>query len=169
MLKLEVPHFNQHKEGWCVPACVEMILHYLQGVYGDDITVLTQTKIGSICSTDVDGTFFRKWEALNFEIVKNVPSVEFKLRCNQNPETLLIELNKGLPIIVFLQNGDDSDTPAHAVVITGINKATNTIYYNDPYGEKDTENELGRFEKEWEKDFCGWFLEIDLQEKLEEE
>jgi len=167
MLKLEVPHHKQLWDGWCLPASVEMILDYLQGQYGDDIKVLTQTEIAKICSTKTDGTDFDRWEILSKKTMKFTPSIEFAIRCNQNPKGLLVELSKGQPVIVFLEGGNGSEAPAHAVVITGIDKATSTIYYNDPYGEKDEAFEIGRFEKEWQKDFCGWFLEIGLQDKLE--
>lgn len=167
-MRLDVPLKVTAKDGFCVPACVEMVLLFLQNLYGPTIKSLSQLDIGKSCGTTEDGTVYEAWEQLNKSTSRFVPSVEFELKSNQEIKDIVKELGKNLPAIILMEMEDPEEKERfpHAVVATGIDNSRRMVIFNDPMGGKDREMEMGKFRSLWAKDYCAWYIRIGLQRKL---
>lgn len=106
---LDVPHFEQSGEGYCLPACARMVLAYLG-------MERTEAEIAQLLGTQRFGT-------PNFAIVKLAAwGVEVDFRVWELEE-LLSALAKGQPVILFVQTGFldywEEDF-GHAIVVVGV-------------------------------------------------
>jgi len=101
-------------------------------------------KIGKIIETKKDGTFPDKVLNLNSnkisELASSIPSIEFELKLSSHTlDEIESEIGDDQPPIAWIRLYDEEHIKkcAHAVVITGIERESGQIYYNDPiYGEK---------------------------------
>jgi len=169
LLKIDVPLEWYKRDGWCLPACVKMVLRHLRNVHGDGIQILSQNKIAKICHTNEVGTEYDANQRLNEITVKFTPSVEFYFRSNCQIKTMIPELGEFKPVIAFMEmpstEYEDERFP-HAVVVTGIDKTQRRIIYNDPIKGKDEKLTFGAFRSYWASDFCLWLLGLNWQKKL---
>jgi hypothetical protein len=153
MPKLNVPMFLPLQEDGhsCVPRCVKMILMYIENSFEDRVPDFDIEKIGKITETRRDGTYPEKIMNLNKvkEVLTAMPSIEFEYEMKRHTiDEIEKELKDKQPLIawVTLMSGR---RPAHAVVITGLDMETRTVYYNDPiFGEQ--EEDLPSFLTRWE-------------------
>jgi ABC-type bacteriocin/lantibiotic exporter with double-glycine peptidase domain len=123
MFWLAVPHQQQDKAGWCLPACVAMVAAYWQ-------QPLLQTDVANwLCTQDDIGTpagRMRRLAQRGFDVVYRTGSV------------LELEawLAKKTPCILFVRTGElpywEVDTP-HALVLIGIEG--DSAYVLDPTTE----------------------------------
>ncbi len=154
--------------GWCVPACVEMTLKYLNNCHGPGIECLSQIEIAKLCGTTEGGTQHDAVVNLNAQTERYIPSVDFRFVKNQTLKDVNRELSQNLPVIAFVQKRADNDKYPHAVLITGLNTSGDRIQYNDPMGKADEQTDIGKFMDMWAKDFCAWFISLGVQRKLDE-
>lgn len=113
---LNVPHLLQHKDGWCLPACVAMVAAYWQQpVTQDDVALWLGTR-------DEIGTPAGRVQRLTqrgFDVIYRAGSAL----------ELAAWLERKTPCILFVRTGElpywQVDTP-HALVLVGIegNRAT---------------------------------------------
>jgi len=167
-LHLEIPHCVQERMGWCVPACVEMVLKYLRLCHGPGIDELAQEDIAKLCKTTSGGTRYDAASLLSERTVRFTPSVEFEYVHNQNTESIRKQLAMNQPVIAFVEMETDyeQETFPHAILITGIDRRKYRVSFNDPMGKKDESVDIGRFQRMWEKDFCAWFVNVEFQRKI---
>jgi hypothetical protein len=153
MPKLDVPIILPLQEDGnsCVPRCVKMVFMYISNSSEGRIPDFDLDKIGKIVEIKRDGTYPEKVLNLNKvkEVVTAMPSIEFEYEMKTHAiDEIEEELNDKQPMIawVTLMKGKRS---AHAVVITGLDMETRTVYYNDPiYGQQ--EEDLPSFLTRWE-------------------
>jgi len=152
--------------GWCVPACVDMVLRYLKDCHGLGIECPSQLEIAKLCGTTEGGTQYDAVVRLNAQTQRYIPSVDFDYVTNRKLQDLNKELSKNLPVLAFIEKKADNDAYPHTIVISGLDMAGDRILYNDPMGKANEVCEIGRFMEMWAKDFCVWFISIGLQRKL---
>ena len=116
---LPVPHFEQSRDGTCLPACVQMILAYL----GDE---RTEADLATLLGTKEYGTPIRQAERLWQD--------GYDVQCCQLARTdLETYLNDGLPVIVRVWTAMLdywTITTSHVVVIVGYDERS--VFLNDP-------------------------------------
>ena len=140
MLKrLVVPHFKQIRDGFCLPACVEMVLGY----WGIE---QAQTKLAKILQTVPGaGTSGSK---INLLASKHLNVI---YESGELPD-LRRALENEIPPIVLVWTGELpywKITTPHAVVVTGI--SDESIWLNDPAEEKpDVQVTIGNFYLAWD-------------------
>ena len=134
---LPVPHLQQDKPAWCLPACAAMVAAYWkQPLYQADIARwLGTTPIGTPSSR------IQKISRHGFDVVYQTGSW-----------AQLVEwLEQQVPCIVFVRTGElpywAVDTP-HAVVLAGI--ATESVFLFDPaFSEAPLEAPVDAFMLAW--------------------
>lgn len=142
---LSVPHIRQLGEGYCLPACAQMVLTYSGLLDADAIGETAQLKLAKQLQTIPDvGT----------------PGFRIRLLASRRVEVihrrgeladLRAALNKGIPPIIMLVTGDlpywDIST-THAVVLLAIDEKS--VLLNDPdYEKAPIRVSQGDFELAW--------------------
>jgi len=149
--KLNVPLIAQQEEFWCVPACIKMVLEYLNnsGMLKIPAPSLGLQQIARIVKTQ-DGTAAHDVPAINEWLEDVVPSLEFEdeYRTRRVSE-IEAELDAKRPCIPWMFVTDGIHRGFHAVVITDINVQANQITYNDPGPPRETTQALSAFEVQW--------------------
>ena len=121
MPSLNIPHIQQVKSGWCLPACVAMVTAYLQQpLLQDDIARWLGTD-------DLVGTPARR--------ITRLTRQGFDVTYNDFGAVVDLEgwLNRQIPPILFLLTGELSYwtiNTQHAVVLAGF--SGNEAYLFDP-------------------------------------
>lgn len=117
MPSLNIPHIQQTKDGWCLPACVAMVTAYWQQpLLQDDVALwLGATNVG------VPASRVHRLSARGWTVVYRTGSLQ----------DVISWLEKGIPCILFVRTGDlpywELDTP-HAIVASGVqNEIVNVI------------------------------------------
>ena len=116
---LSVPHFEQSRDGTCLPACVQMVLAYL----GDE---RTEADLATLLDTKDYGTPISHAEKLRQD------GYDVRLRQLTRIE-LETYLNDGLPVIVRVWTAMLdywTITASHVVVIVGYDERA--VFLNDP-------------------------------------
>lgn len=149
MVKLNVPMFGQPIFYYCVPACIKMVLEYIREKHGEKIPRLSIKTIARVVRTTIDGTTPKDVENMNEALRRAEPSVEFKAKFLSRFPEITKELNEERPVIVWINVVEPPDTVLHAVVITGFDPETNTVFFNDPDGGVEKTEEVGVFIKKW--------------------
>jgi len=109
--------------------------------------------IAEILETSADGTLLENVRNLNtnLTVLRAIPSLEFDvdLRMHSLSE-IEEEINNNRPVIAWVELSDGVHRCAHTIVITGLDRDRNLIYYNDPMlGEK--QKDIGAFMSRWER------------------
>jgi ABC-type bacteriocin/lantibiotic exporter with double-glycine peptidase domain len=116
---LLVPHFEQSRDGACLPACVQMVLSHL----GD---VRTEADFSKLLGTKEYGTPIRNAERLREE------GYDVQV-CQLTRKDLESYLEAGLPIIVrvwTIMLDYWHVTTSHVVVVVGCDDSS--VFLNDP-------------------------------------
>ncbi len=116
---LSVPHFEQSRDGFCLPACIQMVLAY----WGRSIT---EAELAKQLQTTSLGTPIRHVERLR----RYGYRVEFG---SSTVQQMKEHLTAGRPVITRLWTEmlDYWDTvTSHVVVVTGFDE--HYVYLNDP-------------------------------------
>ena len=135
---LKVPYIRQLADGYCLPACAQMVLAY-SGIKRDQVQLAKQLKMIPKAGTPS----FR---------IRLLASKKLKVSYRRGEiADLRTALNNGMPPIIMLVTGDlpywDIST-THAVVLLGIDE--NSVLLNDPdYEEAPIRVSLGDFELAW--------------------
>jgi hypothetical protein len=149
--KLNVPLIAQQEEFWCVPACIKMVLEYLNssGMLTVPTPSLALLQIARIVKTQ-DGTAAHDVPAINEWFEEAVPSVEFEddYRSRRVNE-IEVEIANKRPCIPWMFVTDGIHRACHAVVVTDIDIEANSISYNDPGPPRETTQKLSAFEVAW--------------------
>lgn len=116
---LPVPHFEQSRDGSCLPACVQMVLNHM----GDE---RTEADLSKLLGTKEYGTPIRNAERLRED--------GYEVQVRQLTRTELESyLEVGLPVIVRVWTtmlGYWDVTTSHVVVVVGFDD--NSVFINDP-------------------------------------
>ena len=130
-----------------------MVFMYISNCLGGRAPNLEINDIAEIVETKADGTLFEDVRNLNTDltVLRTIPSLEFdvvlKMRSLSEIEE---EINNNRPVIAVVELSDDIRRFKHAILITGLDKGENLIYYNDPmFGEM--QEEIGSFMSRWER------------------
>jgi ABC-type bacteriocin/lantibiotic exporter with double-glycine peptidase domain len=137
---LPVPHRRQIADGYCLPACVQMVFAYL-GIE------LSQEKIARKLKTvpraGTPGFHLQRLASSALEVIYRSGDVN----------DLRLALNQGLPPIVLVATGQLpywGEATAHAVVVIGIEGSS--IIVNDPaMSEPAIQVSVGDFELAWDE------------------
>lgn len=158
--------FGQPTVYYCVPACIKMVLEYARKKYGKEIPRLSIKTIARVVGTTIDGTAPKDVENMNERLSKAVPSVEFKTEFLSRFPEIVKELNdEENPVIAWINCVEPPDTVWHAVVVTGFDPETNTIFYNDPEGSVKKKEEVGIFINKW--GVSGRLVKVLIGKKLQ--
>ena len=151
--RLQVPVVSQEDEFYCVPACLKMVLEYLNnGTLKVPTPNFTVEEIARIVKTQ-DGTWVHEVPLINPRIINAVPSVEFEDEYkSRRIEEIKTELSAGRPVIALMELTDGVHRAWHAVVVTDINLDENKIWFNDPAVGEVTMS-LRQFQALWERAF----------------
>jgi ABC-type bacteriocin/lantibiotic exporter with double-glycine peptidase domain len=118
-VSLQAPHFEQSRDGACLPACVRMVLAY----QGDD---RTEAEIAALLGTKPYGTPISHVIRLNeWGYVAVIASLS-------QPE-LTLHLDRNTPVIARVWTGflsHWSQVTSHVVVVVGYNERQ--VLINDP-------------------------------------
>lgn len=117
---LPVPYYQQLRNGYCLPACVQMVLAY----WG---LARSQPELAKQLQTIEDaGTPASR--------VKNLATNNLQVTYSDGElDALRVALEQNIPPIVFVNTGELpywSIATAHAVVVVGIHNQT--VFLNDP-------------------------------------
>lgn len=151
MVKLDVPLIPQQEEFYCVPACIKMVMEYLNssGMLRVPLPTLELREIARVVKTS-DGTLAHNVPLINPRLDAAVPSVEFE---DEYRSRIIHEIEeehlRGLPCIPWMLLTDGVHFTHHAVVITDIDRDLNRITYNDPGPPRETTQPLSAFETVW--------------------
>jgi len=153
--KLKVPLvLPLQEDGYsCVPRCIKMIFMYISNCLEGHAPNLDIDDIAEIIETKIDGTLLENVRNLNTDltVLRAIPSLEFDvdLRMHSLSE-IEDEINNNRPVIAWVEMSEGIHRCAHAIVITGLDKDKDLIYYNDPmFGE--VQEEIGAFMSRWER------------------
>lgn len=116
---LPVPHFEQSRDGTCLPACIQMVLAYL----GDE---RTEANLAALLGTKEYGTPIRHAEKLRQD------GYDVHVRQLTRNE-MVTYLNEGFPVIarVWTTMLDYwTVTTSHVVVVVGYDEQS--VFLNDP-------------------------------------
>lgn len=135
---LKVPYIRQLADGYCLPACAQMVLAYL-GIKRDQVQLAEQLKM--IPRAGTPGFRIRLLASKKLEVIYRSGEVA----------DLRAALNKGMPPIIMLVTGDLpywEISTTHAVVLLAIDEKS--VLLNDPdYEEAPIRVSLGDFELAW--------------------
>ena len=149
--KLIVPLIPQHEQFYCVPACIKMVLEYLnqRGKLTAPLPDLTISDIAKAIKTQ-DGTWAPDVPLLNPLLEEANPSVEFEdAYRSRRVEEIDGEIDAGRPCIPFLYLTDGVHHTWHAVVVSYIKIDRNTITINDPGPAIERTMVLSEFQGLW--------------------
>ena len=149
--RLNVPLIAQREEFWCIPACIEMVLEYLNN--SEMLSTPTPTfgldELARILRTK-DGTWAHDIPAINPRLEEAIPSVEFEDEYRlRMVEEIDVEVTNRRPCIAMLHLGDGKHRTWHAVVVTDIDIGANRIWYNDPGPPMQRTETLSAFQHFW--------------------
>lgn len=87
----------------------------------------------------------------NVTVLRAIPSLEFDVDLKMHSlSEIEEEINNNRPIIAWVELLEGIHRYTHAIVITGLDRDKDLIYYNDPFfGE--TQEEIGAFMSRWER------------------
>lgn len=126
-----------------------MVLEYVRQEHGKKIPRLSIKTISRVVKTTIDGTAPKDVENMNDALRRARPSVEFETEFLGRFPEIRKELDEGRPVIVWINCVEPPDMVWHAVVVTGFDPETNTVFYNDPDGKVKKKEEVGVFIKKW--------------------
>jgi hypothetical protein len=158
---LDVPVVYQEDDFSCVPVCIKMVLEFLRVQNrGGYIPNMDVREIAETVATDELGTSLENVRKINEKLVKAVPSLEFAPEVNCGFAELEREIVQGKPVIAWVR------IPfSHSIVVTGVDTALLTVYYNDPQKGK-RQMEMGKFMSSWlEADNV--LIKVKVGEKLQ--
>ena len=127
---------------------------YVETVFDDPrLPDFDLEKIGKIIETRADGTYPEKILNLNRakEVASSKPSIEFDHQIKYHTlDEISKELEEKQPPIAWVRLTDKGIIHGctHAVVIKGLNKPNNTIYFNDPMLGENINDFLARWDEE---------------------
>jgi hypothetical protein len=110
---LKVPHHRQSQPGYCLPACVRMVLAFWQHE-------ISEAELVQILEARFFGTpapNIRRLSGLGFEIAYDTGTLT----------QIRAYLSQGIPCLLFVQTGNLpywQDDVGHAVVASGIDELT---------------------------------------------
>jgi ABC-type bacteriocin/lantibiotic exporter with double-glycine peptidase domain len=141
---LDVPLEYQEDDVSCVPVCMKMILEFIRRENPTGyIPNMNVEEISQTVGTDELGTPLENIEKINEKLGKAVPSVEFVAELNCSFREIENEILEGKPVIAWVKIPHP-----HSIVVTGLNKDSLIVYYNDPeLGKKQIE--MGKFVSSW--------------------
>lgn len=120
-MRLAVPHRQQLNSGYCLPACVEMVLAYW-GIARDQSAIAQQP--GTIPGAGTPGSRI-------FLLIS--PKLDVTYQARGEVSDLLKALRQSIPPIALVSTGQlpywNEDTP-HAVVVIGMEESH--VILNDP-------------------------------------
>jgi ABC-type bacteriocin/lantibiotic exporter with double-glycine peptidase domain len=148
MPKLNVPSWGQPSPNYCVPACIKMILEYLRQDYGDNIPRLSLSRIARIVETKWDGTSPKDVENINKYLETKV-CIKFKAQFMGHFQDIEKELREKRPVIVWVNIAPAPNLLWHAVVVRGFDPDTNSVFFNDPWDNREKSEEVGVFIQKW--------------------
>lgn len=135
---LRVPYIRQLADGYCLPACAQMVLAYL-GIKRDQVQLAKQLKM--IPKAGTPGFRIRLLASKKLEVIYRSGEIA----------DLRVALNKGMPPIIMVVTSElpySELQSAHAVVLLAIDE--NSVLLNDPdYEEAPIRVSLGNFELAW--------------------
>lgn len=136
---LPVPHRSQLIDGYCLPACVEMVLAY-QGVERKQTTLAADMRVTP--GVGVPGSRVLRLASRRLEVTYH----------EGIPQDLENALAAGLPPIALVYTGElpywSIATP-HAVVVTGLDEQS--IWLNDPaWQQANIQVPLDEFQLAWD-------------------
>jgi len=114
----------------CVPTSVSMVLEYWHNQDSDNKTLSPQ----QLLDLNISDGDFTEGDGMRIDKIDDeLSSIDYKSKTHQNSsrEVLIDELAKG-PVVATVRLGMKKTGRSHAVVVTGINENTNTVYINDP-------------------------------------
>jgi len=158
---IDVPVELQDDDFSCVPVCIKMVLEYIKQRNPDsNLPLKSLQELSSAMGTDELGTPLDGVQGLNSILNKTLPSIEFegKIRCTLAEIEEDLEMEK--PVFAWLK----MPFP-HSIVVTGLDKQTLTIYYNDPLKGKN-KIEMGKFMSAWEA-LDRVLIKVKIGEKLQ--
>jgi len=142
--KLDVPLVYQENDSYCTPACIKMVLEFIEAQNPEGfLPSMDIDEIAEAIGTDELGTPLENIENINKELERAVPSVEFKAEMNCSFKEIEDEILQGRVVIAWIYLLYN-----HSVVVTGMNKDLLKIYCNDPESGK-REMEMGEFISAW--------------------
>lgn len=154
MVRLKVPLVVPLQEDGhsCVPRCIKMIFMYISNCLEGRAPDLDIDDIAKVIETRADGTLLENVRNLNtnLTILQAIPSLEFDVELKMHSlSEIEEEIDNNRPVIAWVELSEGTRRCAHAVVIVGLDRDKDLIYYNDPMlGEK--EEEIGAFMSRWE-------------------
>ena len=118
---LPLPHRPQQGDGYCLPACVQMVFAYL-GISRTQDTIAKTLRLDPPFGT-------------RHSNIKKLASAKIKVTYEAGDLAVLhLWLDQGVPVIVFVQAGDlphwSGQNFQHAIVVVGIEEQT--VYLMDP-------------------------------------
>ena len=122
---LPITNVKQAREGDCLAACAAMVLDHLglTPSYSDLLELVKIRSFGAPASN------IRPVAQLGLNVTYSVTDVS----------GLILLLEQGLPVIVFLRTGDLpywKYSTDHAVVVTGYDSETHQLFVHDPYADQ---------------------------------
>ena len=119
---LDVPHYRQRNTGYCLPACLQMVLEYV-GVKRDQTQLARELGVTPKVGVAVSR-------------VTRLAISNAAIRYQQGEtDDLVAALARGVPPILNVATGQlpywDEEC-AHAVVLVGLSDDQQTAYLNDP-------------------------------------
>jgi len=129
-----------------------MIFMYISNCLEGQAPTLDIDDIAEIMETRADGTLPEKVKNLNTnpDVLRVIPSLEFDvdLRMHSFSE-IEEEIEANRPVIAWVDLSEGIHRATHAVVITGLDREQDLIYYNDPmFGE--LQQDISTFVSRWE-------------------
>lgn len=152
MVELDVPLYGQQTFYYCVPASVKMVLEYVGKKHKvKNFPKLSIKRIAKIVKTNRDGTLPTDVENMNEALCKATPSIEFEAKFLGGFPEIREQLRppKENPVIAWVNCVEPPDILLHAIVVTGFDSETNTVFYNEPDGGVKKKMEVGVFIKKW--------------------
>lgn len=158
---LDVPLEYQKNDFSCVPVCIRMVLEFVRNQNPSGyIPNLNVEEISEAIGTDELGTALENVKKINKKLVKAVPSIEFVAEINCSFAEVENEILQGKPVIAWVK------IPfPHSIVVTGLNKESLILYYNDPQKGK-VKIEMGRFMSNW-NETDNVLIKVKIGEKIQ--
>jgi len=125
---------------------------YISHCLGGQAPDLDIDDVGKIIETREDGTLPENVKNLNtdLDVLRVIPSLEFDvdLRMHSFSE-IEEEIEANRPLIAWIELTEGIHIATHAVVITGLDREQEFIFYNDPmFGE--VQEDIPSFMSKWE-------------------
>ncbi len=131
-----------------------MVFMYISNCLEGHAPKLDIDDIAEIIETRADGTLPENVRNLNTDltVLRVIPSLEFDVDLRMYTISKIEEeINNNRPVIAWVELSEGIHRCAHAVVVTGLDRDKDLIYYNDPmFGEM--QEEIGAFVSRWERE-----------------